>query len=575
MAKKTKRRNYHPKGGTKWVESRGKRKVKRVKKRTQRNRTKRVNRTRRNRTRRNITKKRNQLVRESLRGGWPGWLRRGRDEETVPEPEEPVPESEEPVPESEEPVPESEEPAPEPEEPAPEPEGLIEEEVDMDTKRQFVSWDDWTENVEMKNSLSSLSASEDVGIISGHGVQIDNQFTIIPEGITFNLYSSSGEATSAKLQRTAHCASCDARRTAEISALQASISESEAEAQTANDNIDAQIRERTENIERFRREIAETEQRVAVLRQRPEEPTTELLAVLSLERMFRESIVWEKKQMEEDERERERERDYMRWKIGILRDDVSLLETDDYFFREYQSGSLIQNYIVDFDLKLGLESESGSGQGWAPGGIFTENVNTFLTQRVETQPTGYSIENVLAKHHAAGWMTPTDVSIIKAKNHAKSSTAFPLSDLFQIISKKAVKPSVWIGSFCRSGTPFGIDNLLNCNLAGYDPLSPYFFSGKMVRADGALTSQTSLSANVRTQNFKGMLEKIMRTKGLEGALLTGDLAGVPASAKLLGRDSKTKEETLRLVRVWSTTLVGEPLDYEDVCFILLLYNKIK
>jgi len=188
-------------------------------------------------------------------------------------------------------------------------------------------------------------------------------------------------------------------------------------------------------------------------------------------------------------------------------------------------------------------------EGWRPGGIFTENVNKFLTEETEVPTTGGTLENILAKHNAAGWLPPGT----KAMKGERASERYLLSDLFQIISKVAGKPSVWIGSFCRSGIPFGTDDLLKCNLAGYDPLSHDFFSGKMVRDGGALTTQTSLSANVMTQNFKGMLKKII----------------------LLDRDSKTEDENLRLLRVWSSTLEGEPLDYEDVCFILLLYNKIK
>jgi hypothetical protein len=271
--------------------------------------------------------------------------------------------------------------------------------------------------------------------------------------------------------------------------------------------------------------------------------------------------------------------------IEWLRQEIRLLETDDYFFREYQSGSLIQNYIVDFDLKL--SDDDGREVGWSPGGIFTENVNTFLTSGgplssegpLFWDPEGATLENILAKCRAQSWVPPELRGPLEAMaiEGDRGPTAFRLSDLFKIISKVAVKPSVWIGSFCRSGIPFGTDDLLKCNLAGYDPLSQDFFSGKMVRDGGALTTQTSLSANVMTQNFKGMLKKIMRTKGLGGALCTGNLAGVPVSArrKLLDRDSKIKEENLRLLRVWSSTLVFEPLDYEDVCFILLLYNKIK
>ena len=254
-------------------------------------------------------------------------------------------------------------------------------------------------------------------------------------------------------------------------------------------------------------------------------------------------------------------------------------------------------------------------------------------------------------------------------------TNFRLSYLFKKIAQaKGPKPNTWFGAFCRSGRSFTIDDLKKCEHEDYGPLPENFFRAKIAQDkeviddavrvynssgmyrgypltdwtgprtfvdntkywsllsgmakgvgdlfDGrvpwisyidpnlpppnseemSLKRENSLSTNVRTQSFKKMLDDLAQIKefgetpsdpkfreGIVGIHLELKIYdSCPDAIKFVNDIFKRGcifpslshehlgeiNENIKLALIWVKHFNFTPLIKEEVCFILLLYNKI-
>jgi hypothetical protein len=356
--------------------------------------------------------------------------------------------------------------------------------------------------------LSSLEGGE-VGVISGHGAEIKGEFTVVPPEFTFCFYSSSGETTDVQHRRLTNVSSRPKMLVEEIGRLQGVIKEQRDRLQEYKDMGGG-----GGLIRKLQREL---EQNEAYLRN---------------------------------------------------------LESNDYFFREYQSGALIPNYSVDFNKVAGYHLSANGKRRvgiWLDGGIFTEDVDELGGGSLLSIGTDVwwhtSLDASLAKHREADYM-PLDL---------EGNLRFKLSDLFKIITEKEDedRPRTWVGAFCRSGTPFGIEELIESCTDLLFPLEEDFFSEKIRRrgqTKGAHTRKKSLALDVRTQNFKGMLDGFLEVKKKNSPEDPAwQLVSSPRhratefdSAEFESFDNNTK-----LMSIIFTMKMFLPLNIKEVCWVLL------
>ena len=436
-------------------------------------------------------------------------------------------------------------------------ESALDQEVDMGSKRQFIVNHEpepepaltlsqvYTGDVVIDNPVDSIRGSDIIGEISGHGRQIEDEFTIVPEGMTFYLYSSSGEVVTTSIIKKTHAhylppevieqltrqrdtaiIHCDrySKWADEIKSNIKSIHDQSEPLEGSNHERKESMRAEYIKFKSIIKENVKSEESVKV-----EEEGGRAYDSIAMNILVDDSIpIMVKKHLCYycDDKSV-----HIKEKIDKINQSLSKYEGRRNHLREYKSGSLIPNYNIDFDVKW----DDGA---WMYGGILIGDQNKFVNPASVYFDSGYTIDEVLV-HHDESYIT---------KEEIKESSFFELSYLFKIISeRKGPKPSKWVGSFCRSGKPFDIDDLKACSTQGYESLPADFFAAKISSKDlGLLLRENSLSSNVRMQNFRVMMEYVMQHGDPEDIILY-NLKGVLYNF--------------------------DPITISDVCYILQAYAE--
>jgi len=412
-----------------------------------------------------------------------------------------------------------------------------EQEVDMRSKRQFIDNHNpdkeseqgpdqeaepeqdpalilsqkYTEGMEIEDPIYAIRKSNSVGTISGHGRQIDGEFTIVPEYMDFYLYSSAGENISGVKSISSNRGHDNSYIGLNPDSLDF-ISALHKRAEGCDSYIKILETQVSETLAALARQVTETG-----LYKRPDVDLSTEEGRGKIREMFVLTDAESRDYKEQESKLLTYISEYFypypptfhvegsvppKVKLHLYLYGIDEFNRvirsirnpapDDYL-REYKAGSLIPDYSLNFDVKW-------ADGVWQHGGILTGDINEFVNRPTVFFESGHTIDKVLA-HHDESYITK---EVIKQKG------SFRLSELFKIISEKeGPKPSKWVGSFCRGGKPFGIDDLKGCATVGYEPLPEDFFAAKISsKHPEILMREKSLSSNVRMQNFRGMMEYV-------------------------------------------------------------------
>jgi len=192
-------------------------------------------------------------------------------------------------------------------------------------------------------------------------------------------------------------------------------------------------------------------------------------------------------------------------KLTIRKQSEDIEEQKALYFREYAPGSLIPDHQINFNT-VAHKLYHGYAVWWE-GGILIHEAQEFLgnnpsMQHHKTKPT---LEKVISK---------TDERYISKEEIIGRGGIFRLSEIFKILSAKrnSDTPLIWSGTFCRSGKGVNIEKI-KADCLEYDASVPYediLSSGQISSSDpGILLRESSLSSNVRMQNFMGMINYVL------------------------------------------------------------------
>jgi hypothetical protein len=387
----------------------------------------------------------------------------------------------------------------------------------------------------------------DVGFICGHGSSLPS-YIVVPDGITLYLYTGAGEDL-----HVGRISASDAEKTrTELGSLKLSLEEKKVNLKEQEATLLGLLAAR--RAEGAGDEAPEARLPQAALIDLLGRGGTDAEAALPIYNLRREVR-----------------------ELGIEIEDVGntlkkfeeklLKMTHNRFgyLRKYQPGAIIQNHTLDFNL-IHTETQMGHKFGdnqikYSYGGIIAEENKAYINPNGieeiyrlrDASLEEYSPELGLEKHNND--YIPKEVMI--GSILAGEGAYFTLDDILKIISQKSdPKPSKWICSFCRSGTPLDLTVLQECYIEGLERLGPDFFSKKITYegVSDELMRGSSLASSVSPQYF---IEIVRELQGYEGNL--NDI--LPGSReKLSGIVAKIDS--------------FQALLPEEVCFVFLMRNHI-
>ena len=392
----------------------------------------------------------------------------------------------------------------------------------------------------------SLKQAEmgDVGFICGHGRSLPS-YIVVPDGITLYLYTGAGEASINNAGEEAEKVRA-AKMITKLGSLKSSLEEKKVKIQGQETTL----------IKLLARgdEAPEAVLSQATLIELLGRGGTDAEAALPLYHLRRE--VHELGMEIED------------GKKALKKFEENLLKmTHNHlgYLRKYQPGAIIQNHMLDFNL-IHTETPMGHKFGdnqiqYSYGGIIAEENKAYVNPRGieeiyrlrDASLEEYSPELGLEKHNNDYIPKEDIIGSIKGGGRAW----IYLADILKIISQKSdPKPSKWICSFCRNGTPLDLTVLQECYIEGLERLGPDFFSKKITYegVSDELIRGSSLASSVSPQYF---IEIVRELQGYEGNL--NDI--LPGSReKLSGIVAKIDS--------------FQALLPEEVCFVFLMRNHI-
>jgi hypothetical protein len=393
--------------------------------------------------------------------------------------------------------------------------------------------------------LKSLKQAEmgDVGFICGHGRSLPS-YIVVPDGITLYLYTGAGEVA-VQADEAVEKARVAKMRT-KLGALKSSLEEKKVNLQEQEATLIELLASGAE--------APEADLSQATLMELLSRGGTDADAALPIYHLRRD--VHKLGMVIEDEGN------------ALKKIEENLLKMTHYhlgYLRKYQPGAIIQNHMIDFNL-IHTETRMGRKFGdnqikYSYGGIIAEENKAYVNPRGieeiyrlrDASLEEYSPELGLEKHNNDYIAKEVMIGSILAGEGAN----FTLADILKIISQKSdPKPSKWICSFCRSGTPLDLTVLQECYIEGLERLGPNFFSKKITYegVSDELMRGSSLASSVSPQYF---IEIVRELQGYEGNL--NDI--LPGSReKLSGIVAKIDS--------------FQALLPEEVCFVFLMRNHI-
>lgn len=248
------------------------------------------------------------------------------------------------------------------------------------------------------------------------------------------------------------------------------------------------------------------------------------------------------------------------------------------YFRKYTAGSLIQNYDLNFYTSSDPDNYTRDDvQGsFAFGGLlhFSEGVDTEqLIEYLIFRDDMLDDREMFSRHEDIYFHKDLLKNKVDDPNF-NGEIMYKLSDIFNYIEaakrKGEVVPDKWIGRFCRGAAagdevpwPLNISFFEYCGNSELGNLPEDFFKGKVDLSD-RLLRLSSFSTSNMLQNFTGIFNDIMEY------VSSGNTIPDTIEKYIISNYDMNLQGFLKIMK---STIEGfRPLNYKDICVILLMYN---